>query len=1127
MDKTFAHLFAFAVFLLSYSSPKSFTTANLATDQSSLLSLKTHIISDTYLTNWSNSSSVCSWIGVTCSTRHRRVAALNISDMGLSGNIPPQLGNLSFLVSLDLASNNFSGTLPQELSRLRRLKIMSLSVNNFVGEIPSWLPLLPKLEFISLRGNSFTGSIPKSISNLTNLYHLDFSSNSLDGKIPQELGELQRLQHLVIQSNHLSGIIPSALFNMSSLRRLAFRSNELSGNLPNDLCANLPVIQEIYLGINQLSGQIPSNLSRCSQLGLLSLASNSFSGQIPAAVGDLKSIRILQLSRNHLSGTVPLNIFNISSLRSLYLSSNKLYGNLSRDIGNLTMLTDLFLSENNFTGLIPPEIGHRLYHLETLALGVNMFIGSIPPEIFNISTLRVVELTRNDLSGALPTNLCSGFPFLQELYLGDNHFSGPIPESISNCSQLTHLDLGANKFTGLLPHSLGTLTFLQKLSLIDNNLTSSSSHLSFITSLTNCRSLSFLAIDDNPLGATLPSSIANLSSHLQTFSAFNCRLKGGIPAEIGNLTSLVELSLHSNDLSGNIPLTVKHLLNLQSLNVRNNSITGIIPHDLCDLHSLSELRLSGNQLSGEIPNCLGNVTSLRYLLLSSNKLTSTIPSGLWSLKDLLRLNLSSNSLIGSLPMEVGNLAASIYIDLSMNQLSKSIPSTVGNLQNLVSLSLEHNRLEGSIPVSIGSMISLETLDLSYNNLSGSVPKSLQALTHLNNFNVSFNALSGEIPSGGPFMNFTMESFKGNEALCGIPRFDVPTCNVVNKHKSKKVEFALFILVGVVAFTTILCLGFIFIRFKMKDRAKSETIEILSVVPGRISYYELSQATQQFNESNLLGTGSFGSVYKGILGNGNGIAVKVFNLQSEAAFRSFDVECEVLRNIRHRNLTKVISTCSNEEFKALVLEYMPKGNLEKWLYSHNYILDFIQRLNIMIDVAMALEYLHHGYFTPIVHCDLKPSNVLLDEEMIAHVSDFGVSKLLGEGESVVLTKTLATLGYIAPEYGFEGLVSTKCDVYSYGVMLMEIFTRKKPSDDMFAGDLSLKIWIESSVLQSTYRVIDDNLLMNVDEEHGDKIVEFTSSILELALKCSTDSPKERINMKEALAEMLKIKRQFLE
>ncbi|KAL8507859.1 hypothetical protein ACS0TY_018415 [Phlomoides rotata] len=139
--------------------------------------------------------------------------------------------------------------------------------------------------------------------------------------------------------------------------------------------------------------------------------------------------------------------------------------------------------------------------------------------------------------------------------------------------------------------------------------------------------------------------------------------------------------------------------------------------------------------------------------------------------------------------------------------------------------------------------------------------------------------------------------------------------------------------------------------------------------------------------------------------------------------------------------------------------MPNANLEKWLYSHNYFLDVNQRLDIMIDVASALEYLHHGYSTPIVHCDLKPSNVLLDEDMVAHVSDFGISKLLGEEQSTVLTNTLATLGYIAPEYGLEGLVSTRCDVYSYGVMLMETFTRKRPNDDMFGGDLSLTIQLE--------------------------------------------------------------------
>ncbi|KAH6765288.1 hypothetical protein C2S51_016537 [Perilla frutescens var. frutescens] len=274
---------------------------------------------------------------------------------------------------------------------------------------------------------------------------------------------------------------------------------------------------------------------------------------------------------------------------------------------------------------------------------------------------------------------------------------------------------------------------------------------------------------------------------------------------------------------------------------------------------------------------------------------------------------------------------------------------------------------------------------------------------------------------------------------------------------------------------------------------------MSTAPERISYYEILQATQNFNECNLLGTGNFGYVYSGVHRDGKTIAVKVFNPQQEAAFKSFDVECKVLRNIRHRNLTKVISSCSNEEFKALVLEYMPNESLEKWLYSHNYCLDLMQRLNIMIDVASGLEYLHHGYSTPIAHCDLKPSNVLLDEEMIAHVSDFGIAKLFGDGESIVVTNTLATLGYIAPEYGLEGLVSTRCDVYSYGVMLIETFTRKKPSDDMFSGDLSLKRWVKSLLVQSPHDVIDANLVMNLDEKKMEKNVECVSLILEMGIK----------------------------
>lgn len=620
----------------------------------------------------------------------------------------------------------------------------------------------------------------------------------------------------------------------------------------------------------------------------------------------------------------------------------------------------------------------------------------------------------NNLSGPLPSNLGLFLPSLQQLLLGGNELNGTIPSSISNASQLTYLDLSDNSFSGFIPNSIGNLGLLQYLNLEFNNLTIGSLEMnSLLSSLSNCIYLEILSFTQNPLKATLPDSIGNLSTSLQELLLGDCNIKGSIFQDIGNLSSLTSLELGNNELVGLIPTACGKLGMLQGLNLYNNRLQGPIPSTFCDLKSLFELNLGGNELDGQIPGCMNNLALLRYLHLGSNKLTSTVPLSLWSLTDLLEVDLSSNSLSGPLSLEIGNLKVLRELDLSKNQLSGEMPMTIGSLRDLRTLSLAGNQLEGSIPNSFSGLVSLEFLDLSINNLSGEIPKSLEALLYLKYLNVSFNRLRGEIPTRGRFINFTAASFISNDALCGAPRLQVLPCK---KHgprskRTKTRQILTFLLpaVGV----TILVASIVLISRK-RQKMSTGSVDMSPLATWRrVSYQELLRATEGFNPDKLIGEGSFGSVYKGTLLDGKNYAIKVLNLQIERALHSFDVECEVLSNVRHRNLVKIVSACSNIDFKAIILEYMPNGNLETWLYSDNHFLSMLQRLNIMIDVATALEYIHFGYSTTIVHCDLKPNNILLDEDMVAHVADFGIAKLLGDGDLMMRTMTLATVGYMAP------------------------------------------------------------------------------------------------------------------
>ncbi|TMW89466.1 hypothetical protein EJD97_017138, partial [Solanum chilense] len=427
------------------------------------------------------------------------------------------------------------------------------------------------------------------------------------------------------------------------------------------------------------------------------------------------------------------------------------------------------------------------------------------------------------------------------------------------------------------------------------------------------------------------------------------------------------------------------------------------------------LALPDLQLQGTISPSLANLSFLRELNLENNLFHGGVPA---MMSGLLYLIMSQNSIEGEVPQDIGGLKAIVGLDLSGNHFSGMIPSQLGDLQNMNTLDLSNNSFSGSIPLSFANLISLEYLDLSLNALSGTIPKSLEKLLYLKSINVSLNDLEGVIPSGGVFANSTLQSFLGNKGLCGMHILKIPACAITTTgQQSKSKKLVLKIVIPVVAASFLI---FLFVIVWIMRRQKKSNSKDEEKVPDirtyqLVTYHEIQQATNNFDGSNLIGWGGSGSVYKGTLFSGTVVAIKVL--------------------------------------------YMPNGSLENWLYREDCHLNLLQRVIIMLDVALAIEYLHHGHETLIVHCDIKPANVLLDEEMLAHVGDFGISKILAVSKSMAHTETLGTLGYIAPEYGLEGRVSSSGDVYSYGIMMIEVLTKRRPTDDeIFNENLGLREWI---------------------------------------------------------------------
>ncbi|XP_056159286.1 putative receptor-like protein kinase At3g47110 [Syzygium oleosum] len=960
----------------------------------------------------------------------------------------------------------------------------------------------------------------------------------------------RRVTVLDLHSKHLSGVVAPHIGNLSFLREVYLQNNSFRSEIPPHF-GRLFQLQNLFLQNNLLSGQIPSNLSYCPNLLILQLGENMLEGNLPAELGSLFKLQILVLQVNNLMGDIPLSFGNLSSLQVLAIASN------------------------NLRGKIPETLG-QLRNLNILALGGNKFVGMIPISIFNISTVTILDVIGNQLEGGLPSDLGFNLPNLERIGLSNNHLTGPIPESISNASNLNLIDIVFNNFKGKVP-SFSLMRRLRWFDIGENNLGSGQyADLDFLCSLTNSTNLEKLIIEVNAFRGPIPHCISNLSITLSDFGLTDNHISGTLPSGIGNLINLETLSMDGNNISGNIPSEIGNLNKMNIMDLSRNNFSGQIPESIGNLRMLTKLLLFGNNLRGSIPLSLGNCQNLLLLDLSTNYLSGNIPTEIVGLSSLsIYLNLSQNNLTGSFPEEVGKLQNLGELRLNGNGLSQHIPSSIGSCISMERLYIQDNFFEGSLPSTMSSMRGLQILNVSNNQLSSQIPEYLESL-NLTNLSLSYNNFEGALPTGGVFRSVISTSVVGNKKLCGgLPDFQLPKCDYKESKRTRISGTAKIPISIIFALVGVACIMSLLYFFWCRHNKNASSLSSFEDGLLHVSYHSLLKATGGFSSTNLLGVGSFGSVYRGFLNQTQSIvAIKILNLTRQGASKSFIAECEALRRIRHRNLVKVLTACSGfdfngNDFKALVYEFMSHGSLDEWLHptASQYIarskLSLLERVNIANDVACAIDYLHHNCETPIVHCDLKPSNVLLDDEMTGHVGDFGLVRFIPEATHKLLADQSSSIevkgsfGYVAPgnyatvrscnlfflyrtQYGSGSAVSTQGDVYSFGILVLEMFTGKRPIDDMFENGLDLHRFAKAALANQVEKVIDPILLQEIEELEDKQTVapegknkswcsipECLVSIIEIGVACSSESPKERMDIGEALTKFQKIRKKLLE
>ncbi|KAK3156036.1 hypothetical protein QOZ80_2AG0101920 [Eleusine coracana subsp. coracana] len=953
---------------------------------------------------------------------------------------------------------------------------------------------------VSLPSKGLEGHISQSLENLTGLQHLNLSYNSLSGGLPQELVSSRSIIVLDVSFNQLNG----DLHDMSSstpgqpLQVLNISSNLLTGQFTSVTWKGMENLITLNASNNSFVGQIPSHFCNISpSLAVLELCYNKFSGSIPPGLRNCSMLRVLKAAHNNLSGILPDELFNATSLEYLSFESNGLQGILDgTQIVKLSNLVILDLGGNKFSGKIPDSIG-QLKRLEELHFDYNAMNGELPSTVSNCTNLITMDLKGNSFSGELSQVNFFNLPNLKTLDLMRNNFSGKIPESIYSCSNLTALRLSSNKFHGQLSEGFGNLKFLSFLSLTNNSFTNITNALQILKSSKN---LTTLLIGNNFMNESMPDDDS-----------------------IDGFQNLQILALDSCLLFGKIPHWLSKLTNLEMLFLFNNHLTGSIPDWISSLKFLFYLDISENNLAGEIPTALTEMSMLKL-----EKAVACIDRRFFELPIYLAPSIQYRK-ASAFPK---------VLNLGNNEFTGVIPPEIGFLKELLLLNLSFNRLYGDIPQSIGNLTNLQVLDLSSNHLTGAVPTALEKLNFLSTFNVSNNELEGPIPTGGQFSTFQSSSFDRNPKLCGSVL--VHQCRsaeeppVSTKQRNNKVIFAIAFSVFFGGIAVLLLLGRLLVSIRAKRLAKSrredngdvETTSFYSssenalvMVPqgkgeeNKLTFTDIMKATNNFAKENIIGCGGYGLVYEAELPDGSKLAIKKLNGEMCLMEREFTAEVEALSMAQHKNLLPLWGYCIQGNSRFLIYSFMENGSLDDWLHNRDddasTFLDWPARLKIAQGASRGLSYIHDVCKPHIVHRDIKSSNILLDKEFQAYVADFGLSRLILPNKTHVTTELVGTLGYIPPEYGQGWVATLRGDIYSFGVVLLELLTGRRPVP-VLSTSKELVLWVLEMRSQGKLIEVLDPILR--DTGHEEQMLK----VFEVACKCVNHNPWMRPAIKEVVS-----------